>query len=66
MSAPAVEAFAPAGPGAPVAGGSMMVKKTDKKVKVMSRTRCIYVDCKRREYVKVKGAYVRLSDARAK
>jgi len=41
-----------------------MVKKTGRKVKVLSRERCIYVDCKRREYVKVKGSYVWLTDAR--
>ena len=41
-----------------------MIKKTDKKVKVLSRERCIYVDCKRREYIKLKGKYVWLTDAR--
>ena len=50
---------------APVVGGSpSMIKKTDKKVKVLSRERCIYVDCKRREYIKLKGKYVWLTDAR--
>jgi len=51
---------------APSVGGSQpaMIKKTDRKVKVLSRERCIYVDCKRREYIKLKGKYVWLTDAR--
>ena len=54
----------PAAPAAPMAGGSM-VKKTAEKVKVMGRERCVYIDCKRHKLVKVKGTYVRLTDARA-
>jgi hypothetical protein len=50
---------------APVVGGSpSMIKKTDKKVKVLSRERCIYVDCKRHQYIKLRGKFVRLTDAR--
>jgi hypothetical protein len=51
---------------APVVGGDQpsMIKKTDKKVKVLSRERCIYVDCKRHQYIKLKGKFVRLTDAR--
>ena len=51
---------------APSVGGAQpsMIKKTDRKVKVLSRERCIYVDCKRREFIKVKGLFVRLTDAR--
>ena len=45
-------------------GGSMIVKKIEKKVKVGGREHCVYVDCKQREYVKMKGKYVRLADAR--
>jgi len=41
-----------------------MIKKTDKKVKVLKRLRCVYVDCKHREYIKKDGKYMRLSDAR--
>ena len=65
MSAPyAMPPAAPAAAGdAPIVGGSM-VKKTDEKVKVLGRQRCVYVDCKRHKLVKVKGAYVRLADAR--
>jgi len=49
------------------AGGSpKMVKKTEEKTKVMGRLRCVYIDCKRRQYIKVKGSYMRLTDARAK
>jgi hypothetical protein len=48
-------------------GGSQpaLVKKTDRKVKVLGRERCIYIDCKRREYIKKAGKYVRLTDARS-
>jgi len=46
-------------------GGSMIVKKIEKKVKVAGKERCVYVDCKQREYVKMKGKYVRLADARS-
>lgn len=49
------------------AGGStqpLMVKKIEKKAKILGRERCVYVDCKQREYVKVKGAYMRLVEAR--
>jgi len=51
-------------PARTVGGSPSMIKKTDKKVKVLSRERCIYVDCKRREYIKLRGKFVRLTDAR--
>ena len=47
-------------------GGSLMVKKTGEKEKVMGRLRCIYLDCKRHKLVKVKGVYIRLTEARAR
>jgi ribosomal protein L36 len=51
---------------APKVGGSQptMVKKTDRKTRVLSRERCIYVDCKRHQYIKLRGKFVRLTDAR--
>ena len=68
---PTQMAQGPQGPQGPQAsegsmmGGSLMVKKTDEKVKVMGRERCVYIDCKRHKLVKVKGSYMRLADARA-
>jgi len=51
--------------GGEIMGGSTrMMKKTDEKTKVLGRLRCIYIDCKRRQYVKVKGTYKRLVELR--
>ena len=49
-----------------VGGSPMMVKKTGDKEKVLGRLRCIYLDCKRHKLVKVKGQYIRLTEARAR
>ena len=53
-------------PASEMVGGSLMVKKTGDKEKVLGRLRCIYLDCKRHKLVKVKGVYIRLTEARAR